>query len=155
MSISKQHFEDFNIGNKTKSSIARTISEYDLYSICNLYGTRSEIHLNKPKMKNSEWGERVIPGIGLSVIMVNLQLNSPWSPKIKQVYGFDKVRYLDPVTVGDTVYLTLEVLDLDERGESDRGLIRQKEELYKTHNGKCEKGNISAAREGLYLVEKS
>lgn len=146
------YFEDFDVGDTATSTVARTISEFDNYVVCSLYGTYSELHLNKPLMENSTWGGRLFPGVGLSVIMLGLAGRLPWNPDSRALYGFDNVRYVKPVMIDDTVYLTAEITDLTERdGDPDRGLIRQREDLYRTEDGIREDGELVATRERLFL----
>jgi acyl dehydratase len=148
----KRYFEDFEVGDSATSRVARTLSEHDLYTVCGLYGTFSELHLNRPKMDDSSWGGRLFPGVGLSVIMLGLHHRVPWDPESRGLYGFDRVRYVEPVRVDDTVYLDAEVLELDEREDDPgRGLIRQREDLLRTEDGETEDGELVATRERLYL----
>lgn len=148
----KRYFEDFEVGDAATSEVARTLSEHDLYTVCGLYGTFSELHLNRPKMERSDWGGRLFPGVGLSVVMLGLHHRVPWNPESRGLYGFDRVRYVEPVRVDDTVYLEAEILELDGRpNDPGRGLIRQREDLYRTENGETEGGELVATRERLYL----
>lgn len=146
----KRYFEDFDVGDQATSTVARTIGEYDNSVVCGLYGTYSDLHMNKPLMENSEWGGRLFPGVGLSVIMLGLAGRLPWDPDSRALYGFDNTRFIKPTFIGDTVYLEAEILDLEERDE-ERGLIRQREDLYRTPDGKPSGGDLVATRERLYL----
>lgn len=149
---SKRYWEDFEVGDTATSTIARTLNEHDLHETCSLYGTFSELHLNEPKMRNSEWGGRLFPGVGLVVIMLGLHARLPWNPESRGLYGFDNVRFVEPVFVDDTVYLEVEVLELDERPDDPgRGLIRQRESLHRNNEGETKDGELVVYRERLYL----
>lgn len=148
----KRYWEDFEVGDSATSQVALTLTEHELQETCGLYGTFSELHRNEPKMKRSEWGARLFPGVGLQVIMLGLHGRLPWNPDSRGLYGFDDVRFVEPVAVGDTVYLDVEVLELDEREDDPgRGLIRQSETLYRTEDGETEDGELVVYRERLYL----
>lgn len=151
----KRYFEDFEVGDSAASSVARTLGEYDNYVVCGLYGTFSDLHLNEPLMENSEWEGRLFPGVGLSVIMLGLAGRLPWNPESRALYGFDNVRFVEPVYIGDTVYLQAEILELREReGDPDRGIVRVKEDLHRTEDGTKEGGELVATRERLFLCAR-
>lgn len=148
----KQYWEDFEVGDSATSRIARTLGEHDLYQTCGQYATMSELHLNKPKMDRSEWGGRLFPGVGLTVIMLGLHHRVPWEPESRGLYGFNNVRFVEPTFVEDTVYLDVEILGLDEREDDQgRGLIRQREDLMRTEDGETENGELLVTRERLFL----
>lgn len=147
----KRYFEDFEIGDTTTSTVARTVSEYDNYLICGLYGTFSDLHLNKPLMERTEWGGRLVPGVALTVLMLGLAGRLPWNPDSRALYGFDNVRFIKPVHIGDTVYLTAEILDKEQRDNEDRGVLRQKENLYVTEDGQKQDGELVVTRERLFM----
>jgi acyl dehydratase len=137
------------------SAVARTISENYHFTICGLLGTYNEIHMNKTLMNNSDHGGLIVPGVATSVIMLGLRRQLPAVPNISAIYGFDRVRFLSPLIVDETVYLSTEILDLEPReADPETGLLREKEDLYRTEDGTTDGGELVASREGLYLVKR-
>ena len=143
--MSKSHFEDFEVGNITESSVARTISESDVYAVAGLSGSYGELHTNKEYMKDTQFGRPLVQNTLLIVIMEGLFKRVPWEPIIIAAYGRDSLRFINPVFIDDTVELELEIVDKEAKDKG--GVITMEQRLYK------QDGDLTVKGEYLLLVE--
>lgn len=140
-------FEQIEIGEKHVSH-GRTVSESDVYRYAGLEGHYGELHTNKEKMRESEFGRRIAHG-GLLVVLTNgFMTKLPFHHDVVALYGLDHVRFVEPVFIDDTVYLEAEIVDKEPRGE-DRGVVTYHCELRK-HDG-----TTVMVLEWLYLIRRA
>ena len=145
--MTKRYLEDFEPGDKTESTVGRTMSEYDLYNYSGIEGSYSELHTNKEYIETSRWDDLLVHGVLNMAIMMGLAKRIPWEFEALGLYGFDNVRFIEPVFVGDTVYLKVEVVGTEDRDE-DHGILTLKEDLYKGDDV------LTVTRERKFLVQK-
>lgn len=93
-------FEDYEIGLKRKG-LGRTISEADIVIHAGQTGDFYPHHMDAEWCKTQEFGARVAHGtLILSVAVGSL------AGEINEAafsYGYDKVRFISPVYIGDTI----------------------------------------------------
>ena len=115
--MKKQSFEDFQIGDNV-TSIGRTVSESEIYRYAGLAGSYGELHTNQEVMKQTDYGERLAQGMLALTYLYGFTTMVEWEPKTLALYGIDKVRFLNPLFIGDTVHLEYEVKAKEPRNES-------------------------------------
>lgn len=99
-------------------SVSRTISESDLYLFAGLTGDLGPNHMDEEySKKNTSYGKRVIHGaylVGLSSAASTL-LGDRFDKGAYRgaSYGYDKVRFIKPVFIGDTITMTYKVREMD------------------------------------------
>ena len=109
--------EKFGVG--ATATIGRTISESDVYLFGGITGDLGRNHIDEEYSKlNTAYGRRVVHG----ALMVGLA--SAASTRIGDrydkgkwrgaSYGYDHVRFVRPVFIGDTVTITYTITKLDE-----------------------------------------
>ena len=81
------------IGQRVRSR-GRTITETDVVNFCMLTGNWLEIHANTEFAANSMYGQRVVQG-GLVFVIVNALFGFD-SAVVEAFYGVDKLRFLKP-----------------------------------------------------------
>ena len=82
-------------------SRGRTITETDVVNCCGLTGNWLEIHANTEFAKKSLYGQRVVQG-GLVFVIANALFGFD-SAVVEAFYGVDKLRFLKPTFIGDTL----------------------------------------------------
>jgi acyl dehydratase len=101
------------------SSVAtsRTISESDLYLFAGLTGDLGPNHMDEEYSKRTAYGRRVVHGaylVGLasaaSTLIGERYLKGAYRGAS---YGYDKVRFVRPVFIGDTITMTYTVKELE------------------------------------------
>lgn len=103
------------IGQRARSR-GRTITETDVVNFCMLTGNWLEIHANAEFSSKSMYGQRVVQG-GLVFVISNALLGFD-SEVVEAFYGVDKLRFLKPTFIGDTLYAESEVVALRDKGET-------------------------------------
>ena len=100
-------------------SVSRTISESDVYLFGGITGDLGPNHINEEYSKvNTPHGRRVVHGVYLlglasaaSTLIGDQYDKGAWRGTS---YGYDKVRFIKPVFIGDTVTIKYTVRELDE-----------------------------------------
>lgn len=107
-------FGELAIG-QTARSRGRTLTETDVVNFCGLTGNWLSIHSDAEFSKKSLYGQRVVQG-GLVFVVVNALLG--FDPEVVEAfYGVDKLRFLKPTFIGDTLHAQSEVIALHDRGD--------------------------------------
>ena len=102
----------FNIGQKAQFS--KTISESDVYLFAGITGDMNPIHVNEVFAKTTRFGKRIVHGM-----LVSSFISSALSMKLfgeNTVYVSQEIKFLKPVFIGDTISVTLEIIEIMEKG---------------------------------------
>ncbi len=112
MSAGKSYLEDFNVGEKTISP-GRTVTEADIVMFASLSADWTELHTNAEYMKNSIFGQRIAHGMLTLSIASGLGMRTRGRPPVEVLafLGMDKVRFVAPVFIGDTIRVESEVIE--------------------------------------------
>ena len=93
-------FDEFKVG-ETFRTRGRTITEADIVNFAMFSGDWYPLHTDADYAKNSPFGERIAHGmIVLSVMTGLIQLEPGY---IIAFYGMDRVRFINPTKIGDTI----------------------------------------------------
>lgn len=98
--------DEIEVGTVFRSG-GRTITEADVVNYCALTGNWIEIHSNIHYAAQTRFGERLVQGSLTYSLMTGL---IQFGPSIQANYGIDNLRYLKPVLINDTIYVTAEVV---------------------------------------------
>ena len=112
MSAQEGYLEDFNVGEKAVSP-GRTVTEADIVMFASLSGDWNELHTNAEYMKNSVFGQRIAHGMLTLSIASALGMRTSGRPPVEVLafLGMDKVRFVAPVFIGDTIRVESEVIE--------------------------------------------
>lgn len=104
-----------NVGDTTR--FTKTVSESDVYLFAGLTGDLSPNHVNQVYMEKSAWGRRMAHGallVGfISTVSTQAIAHCRDAAETPVAVGFDKVRFLAPVFLGDTVTVTYAIDRID------------------------------------------
>lgn len=109
-----QYLEDFQIGDKLITR-GRTVTEADIVNFAALSGDWYPLHTNVEYAKKTQFGERIAHG--LLVLSIASGFNPPYDTAFIAFYGMDKVRFMAPTKIGDTIHVEAEVADKQDKGE--------------------------------------
>ena len=146
------YFEDFRPGMKVHSSVGRTITETDNVWFTLLTGNSNQIHFNEDYTRRYFSGEpfrgrRVVNGILTIAIAAGLLVDAT-SRNGFQV-GMGKVKFLEPVFHGDTIYSEAEVTEAREsKSRPGFGLVTL------LTRGRNERGATVVEFERVFMVRK-
>lgn len=113
-----QPFPELKVG-QSKVSRGRTLTETDVVNFCMLTGNWLEIHANEEFAKTARFGRRVVQGsLVFSIVNALLPFDSS---VVDAFYGVDRLRFLKPTFIGDTLWARSEIIDLREK-DGDAGV---------------------------------
>ncbi len=104
---------NLNVGDAFK--FTKTVSESDVYLFAGITGDFTMHHINEEYMKHTPFKTRIAHGVltlGYSSTSLGLAVQSTGQTCIS--VGYDKVRFLKPVVLGDTVTSIYTVASIDE-----------------------------------------
>lgn len=102
------HFEDLSVG--MTDGLSKTISSSDVVGFAEITGDRNPIHLSEHFAARTPFGTRIAHGLytaGLISAVLGTRLPGPGA-----VYISQNLRFRAPVRIGDTVDVTVEVVEL-------------------------------------------
>jgi 3-hydroxybutyryl-CoA dehydratase len=95
---------------------SRTITEADLVNFAGVSGDFNHLHTDEKRMSESDFGERISHGALVFSISTGLLWQSRECPShVVAFYGVDRLRFVAPVFVGDTINVTTEVIKKESR----------------------------------------
>jgi 3-hydroxybutyryl-CoA dehydratase len=111
-------------------TFAKTVGETDIYLFAGITGDFSVNHVNEQYMAQSKYGRRIAHGALLvgymstcSTRMIE-QCGGTAGDETPVSLGYDRVRFLAPVFIGDTVTLTYTIAEVDPDKRQSLGDIR-------------------------------
>ncbi|NNM72741.1 MaoC family dehydratase [Enterovirga aerilata] len=102
------YFEDLAVG--MKDGLSKTVSSQDVVGFAEITGDRNPIHLSEHFAARTPFGTRIAHGLytaGLISAVLGTRLPGPGA-----VYISQNLRFRAPVRIGDTVEVTVEVVEL-------------------------------------------
>jgi acyl dehydratase len=107
-------FGELSIGDK-RVTRGRTITETDVVHFCMLTGNWMELHSNVEFAKKTLYGQRLVQGaLVFSIITALVDYDAS---VLEAFYGTDRMRFLKPTFINDTLRVQTEVIKLREKGE--------------------------------------
>ncbi len=110
---------DLNPALGASTSFSKTVSESDVYLFAGITGDFAPNHVDEQFMRNTPYGRRIAHGallvgyMSTASTMVNTQM-AERAPSIFPVsLGYDRVRFLKPVFLGDTITVRYTVDSID------------------------------------------
>ncbi|OYT34224.1 dehydratase [Archaeoglobales archaeon ex4484_92] len=105
------YFEDFEEGMEFKTS-GRTITEADIVMFAALTGDWNPLHTDSEFAKKTIFGQRIAHGTLTFAIMTGLLARLGFIEKtVLAFYGVDKLRFTNPVFIGDTITVIAKVVE--------------------------------------------
>ena len=100
-------------------SFAKTVGETDIYLFAGITGDFSVNHVNDQYMARSKFGRRIAHGaliIGYMSTCSTMMIDKCRGTALDETpvsLGYDRVRFLAPVFIGDTVTVTYTIAEID------------------------------------------
>ena len=108
---------DFHLKVGDTTSFTKTVSESDVYQFAGITGDFSPNHVNKAYMEKSSYGRLMAHGaliVGfMSTVSTQIIAHSREAEETPVSVGYDKVRFLKPVFLGDTITVAYTVSEID------------------------------------------
>ena len=128
------YYEDFKIGDEIITA-GRTVTEADIVNFAGLTGDWNPLHTDVEFAKNSVFKQRVAHGALTFAIMTGLFVRTGIIEEtIYAFYGVDKLRFVKPVYVGDTLRVIAKITEKEDRGKVglvvlDSKVVNQRDEV--------------------------
>lgn len=116
------YFEDYVVDAVTVSR-GRTITEADIVNFAGLSGDFVELHMNEEYAQRGPFGRRIAHGALIFSVSTGLMMQMAIDHQaIVAFYGVDKLRFVAPVFIGDTIHVSQRVTDKQLKN-AERGVI--------------------------------
>jgi len=116
------YFEDYAVDSVTVSR-GRTITESDIVTFAGLSGDFVELHVNEEYAKRGPFGKRIAHGALIFSISTGLMIQMTGNLEaIVAFYGVDKLRFVAPVFIGDTIRVSRRVVEKQLKN-AERGVV--------------------------------
>lgn len=106
MKVAERWFEDYAIG-ESRTTVGRTITEADIVLHAGQTGDFFPHHLDAEWMATQPAGQRIAHGTLILSVAVGMTAGDI-NPRAMS-YGYDKIRFIKPVFIGDTITVTAEI----------------------------------------------
>jgi len=134
-----KYFDQLAVGDVFAGTRGRTITETDIALFSAVSGDWSPLHNDAAYAANGPFGTRIAHGLLLVSMMTGL---APISGQaVVALYGFDRVRFVNPVLLGDTITYTSKIAGLQPKGDG-RGLADVEFQICNQHQNVCVAGTI-------------
>ena len=120
---------EFHVQIGDQATFSKTVGETDVYLFAGITGDFSGNHVNEEYMKQSAYGRRIAHGVLLVGFMSTT--SSLMIAKVEQKgidetpvsLGYDRIRFIKPVFIGDTVTVTYTISALEPDKRRSRSKI--------------------------------
>jgi 3-hydroxybutyryl-CoA dehydratase len=134
-----KYFDQLAVGDVFAGTRGRTVTETDIALFSAVSGDWNPIHNDAAFAAEGPFGTRIAHGLLLVSMMTGM---APISGQaVVALYGFDRVRFVRPVMLGDTITYTSRIARLQPKGDS-RGLADVDFEICNQRADVCVAGTI-------------
>jgi acyl dehydratase len=144
MGITK-YFEEFEL-NEKRSTGGRTVTETDIVIHAGQSGDFFPHHMDEEWCKTQPFKKRIAHGTLIFTIAVGLTAHL--INEVAMTYGYDRLRFIKPVFIGDTIKATVTISNIKEHKKPGFGLVTELVEVFNQH------GEVVMICEHVLLVHK-
>jgi 3-hydroxybutyryl-CoA dehydratase len=137
-----KYFDDFEIGEEAITA-GRTITETDIVNFAGITGDWNELHTNKESAERGPFKQRIAHGALIFSISTGLSVRlGQTADTVIAFYGLDRLRFVKPTFIGDTIRVRQRVEAKSERDEQSgivtmlNEVINQREEVVVSYTAK-------------------
>ena len=144
--IVEQYFEDYEIG-FTRRTLGRTVTEADIVIHAGQTGDFFPHHMDAEWCATQDFKRRIAHGT--LVLSVGIGMTAATINPRSISYGYDRVRFIRPVFIGDTITVTARIAERrDHPKRKTHGVVVEAVQIMN------QQGELVLACEHLYLVER-
>ncbi len=144
MGITK-YFEEFEL-NEKRSTGGRTVTETDIVIHAGQSGDFFPHHMDEEWCKTQPFKKRIAHGTLIFTIAVGLTAHV--INEVAMTYGYDRLRFIKPVFIGDTIRASVTISNIKENKKPGFGLVTELVEVFNQH------GEVVMICEHVLLVHK-
>ncbi|MEL6342146.1 MAG: phenylacetic acid degradation bifunctional protein PaaZ [Myxococcota bacterium] len=121
----RKYFEEVTVGD-TLTTHRRTVTEADIVNFAGITGDYFYAHMDEIAAKESIFGQRVAHGYFVLSAAAGLFVDAKVGPVLAN-YGLERLRFIKPVGIGDTIQATLtahrKITRQPRKGEAPQGVV--------------------------------
>jgi acyl dehydratase len=134
-----KYFDQLTLGDVFAGTRGRTVTETDIALFSAVSGDWNPIHNDAAFAAEGPFGTRIAHGLLLVAMMTGM---APISGRaVVALYGFDRVRFTNPVALGDTITYMSRIAALQPKGDR-RGIADVDFEICNQRKQVCVAGTI-------------
>jgi acyl dehydratase len=147
MHIIDRWYEDYDVG-ESRTSMGRTITETDVVMHAGQTGDFFPHHMDAEWTKTQPFGQRIAHGTLVMSVAVGMTAGDI-NPQAMS-YGYDRVRFIKPVFLGDTITVTAEITEKTDHAKrpTESGYVHELVSVCNQHDA------VVMVLTHLYLVGK-
>lgn len=140
------YYEEYEIGT-VRSTLGRTITETDIVMHAGQTGDFYPHHMDAEWCKTQDFGQRIAHGTLIFSVGVGMTAGEINPESFS--YGYDRLRFIKPVFIGDTIAVTVTLKDKrDHPKRIEYGFVTELLEVRNQH------GEVVLVCEHLLMVKK-
>lgn len=147
MKVEHRHFEDYRIG-EHRATLGRTVTEADVVLHAGQTGDFYPHHVDAHWCAGQDFGRRIAHGTLILSMAVGMTAGDV-NPEAMS-YGYDRIRFIRPVFIGDTITVTAEITGLTDHARRPAELGRMDETVTAVNQN----GETVLSLVHLYVVNK-
>lgn len=122
-SILGLYYEDFEVGGEIRHSLSKTIFESDNNFFSLLTMNHHPVHTNVDYASRNQHGRILVVGTLVFSLAVGITVPDVSGKAIANL-DYECIKHLNPVFIGDTIYVRSKILDKREsKSKADRGIV--------------------------------
>lgn len=137
-----KYFEDFEVGEQSMTA-GRTVTETDIVNFAGITGDWNEIHTNRELAERGPFKQRIAHGALIFSIATGLSVRmGQTADTVIAFYGLDRLRFVKPTLIGDTIRVRQKVQEKSERDDKSgiitmlNEVINQRDEVVVSYTAK-------------------
>jgi acyl dehydratase len=127
----KKFFDEFEL-DSIRQTKGRTVTETDIVIHAGQSGDFFPHHMDEEWCKTQSFKKRIAHGTLIFTIAIGL--TADFVNEVAMTYGYDRLRFIKPVFIGDTIKVTVTIKEIKEHKKPGYGLVTELVETYNQHN---------------------
>ena len=123
----KKYYEEFVL-NEVRRTRGRTITEADIILHAGQSGDFFPHHMDEEWCKTQPFGKRIAHGT--LIFTVAIGLTADFVNEVSMTYGYERLRFIKPVFINDTIRVTVTIKDRKEHKKPEYGLVTELVECF-------------------------
>ncbi|PPK99922.1 MaoC family dehydratase [Parapedobacter indicus] len=126
----RKFFEEYRTG-ETRETTGRTITESDIVLHAGQTGDFYPHHMDVEWCKTQPFGQRLAHGTLIFSVAIGMTAGTINEESL--TYGYDRLRFLRPVFIGDTIRVKVTITDKRPHRQPDKGMVVEGVEVVNQH----------------------
>ena len=127
----QKYFEEFKLNN-VRQTKGRTITETDIVIHAGQSGDFFPHHMDEEWCKSQPFKKRIAHGT--LIFTVAIGLTADFVNEVSMTYGYERLRFIKPVFINDTIKVTVTIKDLKDHKKPEYGLVTELVECFNQQN---------------------